>query len=74
MEEDEIVELFVQTQAVAFSSEVARRRKSEEAGEEGEEKEEEKPLNFNDLPDIMILQVFNFLTPEDLVQSSQVCR
>ena len=72
MEEDEIVELFVQTQAVAFSSEVAKRRRSEE----GEEEEERRnvPLNFNDLPDIMILQVFCFLTPEDLVKSSQVCR
>ena len=70
MDEDEIVELFVQTQAVAFTSELARRRKSEE----GEEEEKYTTLNINDLPDIMLLQIFNYLTPSDLVKTSQVCR
>lgn len=71
MDEDEIVKLFVQTQAVAFTSEIARRRRSEQ-GEE--EKEKSTALNINDLPDIMMLQIFNFLTPSDLVKTSQVCR
>ena len=72
-EEDEIVELFVQTQAVAYSSEMARRRLSEQEDEEERDKAP-TPLHFNDLPDIMILQIFCFLTPEDLVKSSKVCR
>ena len=56
-EEDEIVELFVQTQTVAYSSEMARRRLSEQEDEEERDKAP-TPLHFNDLPDIMILQIF----------------